>query len=186
MSLRLFLALDLPAELRREIAQRAAELAERLPPARWVPVENLHLTLTFLGATDEARLPGLVAAVRSAFAGRGSLELEAAGGGTFPPGRPARIAWVGIRSGPELDALQREMAAAARGELALEPERRPFHAHVTLARPRHPWDRRASAELAAAFAGSLAEPFTVEDGVLYRSDLGPGGAVYHAVERFPL
>jgi 2'-5' RNA ligase len=184
--LRLFLALDLPAELRREIARRAAEPAERLPPARWVPVENLHLTLSFLGATDEGRIPGLVAAVRSAFAGKGSLELEAADGGTFPPGRPARIAWVGLRGGPELLALQRRVAAAACGCLGLEPERRPFHPHVTLARPRKPWNRRASEEVASTFEGVLGEPFAVEEGVLYKSDLGPGGSVYTAVERFPL
>jgi 2'-5' RNA ligase len=186
VSLRLFLALDLPAEHRGEIGRRAAALEARLPDARWVRPENLHLTLSFLGATDEARLPELLTALRPAFAGTGSLTLEVAGAGTFPPARPGRVAWIGIRGGPELLALQGEVAAAAAEALGIEPERRPFHPHVTLARPRRPWNRRAGEELAEAFAGRLGEPFTVVDGVLYRSDLAPGGAVYEAVERFPL
>lgn len=186
MSLRLFLALDLPEAHRREIGRRAEALKARLPAARWVPADNLHLTLAFLGATEEDELPGLLTALRPAFAGGGALELEVAGGGTFPPGRPARVAWVGLRGGPGLLALQREAAAAAFGCLGLEPERRPFHPHVTLARPRRPWNRRASEELAAAFDGVLGEPFTVAEGVLYRSELGRGGSVYTAVERFPL
>jgi len=151
-----------------------------------VAADNLHLTLVFLGATGEDRLPGLRAALAPAFAGRGPLRLEVAGGGTFPPGRPARIACVGLRGGPELLALQRRVAAAACGCLGLEPERRPFHPHVTLARPRKPWNRRASEEVASTFEGVLGEPFAVEEGVLYKSDLGPGGSVYTAVERFPL
>ena len=186
MSLRLFVALDLPEAHRREIARRSAELAARLPPARWVPADNLHVTLVFLGASGEEQLPGLLAALRPAFAGGGPLELEVAGGGTFPPGRPARIAWVGLRGGPELLALQRRVAASTCGCLGLEPERRPFHPHVTLARPRKPWNRRASEEVASTFEGVLGEAFAVEEGVLYKSDLGPGGSVYTAVERFPL
>lgn len=186
MSLRLFVALDLPEAHRREIARRSAGLAARLPPARWVPADNLHLTLVFLGATAEERLPDLRAALAPAFAGRGPLRLEVAGAGTFPPGRPARIAWVGLRGGPELLALQGRVAAAAADCLGLEPERRPFHPHVTLARPRKPWSRRAGEELERSFAGVLGEPFAVEEGVLYRSETAPGGSVYTAVERFPL
>lgn len=186
MSLRLFVALDLPEAHRREIGRRAAALKARLPPARWVAADNLHLTLAFLGAAGEERLPDLAAALRPAFAGGAPLELEVAGGGTFPPGRPARVAWVGLRGGPGLLELQRAVAAAACACLGLEPERRPFHPHVTLARPRRPWNRRASEEVASAFEGVLGEPFTVEEGVLYQSDLGPGGSVYTAVERFPL
>jgi 2'-5' RNA ligase len=184
--LRLFLAFDLPEEHRLEIRRRAGRVKPELPAARWVPAENLHLTLAFLGATDPARLDGLIQAVRPAFAACPPLELVAAGGGTFPPGRPARVAWVGIEGPPALMAAQRRAAAAATGCLGLKPDRRPFHPHVTLARPRKPWNRRASERFAAAFEGRIGDPFPVAEGVLYRSDLTPGGAVYTVVERFPL
>lgn len=186
MTLRLFLALDLPEEHRAEIGRRAARLKGELPPARWVPPENLHLTLAFLGATEEETVPGLLAAVVPAFAGGGPLELRVTGAGTFPPGRPARVAWVGLDGGAGLLDLQRRVAEAAIHRLGLEPERRPFHPHATLARPRRPWNRRASEALARAFEGGVGEPFPVTEGVLYRSELSPRGARYTAVERFPL
>lgn len=185
-SLRLFLALEVPEAHRREIVRRAAPLRRSLPPARWVPEENLHLTLRFLGATDPDRVAGLVDAVAPAFAAAGPLSLRLEGGGTFPPARPARVAWVGIDGGEALSGLQREVASAAEAALGLEAERRPFHAHVTLARPRRPWNRRASEEFARAFEGPVGELFTANAGVLFESRLGPGGAVYTPVEELAL
>lgn len=186
MTIRLFLALDLPEEHRAEIGRRAARLKGELPPARWVPPENLHLTLVFVGATEEEAVPGLLEAVAPAFAGGGPLTLRVSGGGTFPPARPARVAWVGLDGGSALLGLHRRVAEAAAHRLGLEPERRPFHPHATLARPRRPWGRRASEALARAFEGGVGEPFPVTEGVLYRSELSPRGARYTAVERFPL
>jgi len=185
-AVRLFLALDLPEEHRAEIGRRAARLEGDLPPARWVPPDNLHLTLAFLGDTAEEAVPGLLAAVTPAFAGCGPLELRVTGAGTFPPGRPARIGWVGIDGGTALLDLQRRVAEAAAHRLGLEPDRRPFHPHVTLARPRRPWNRRASEALTRAFEGGVGGPFPAAEGVLYRSELSPRGARYTAVERLPL
>jgi 2'-5' RNA ligase len=182
--LRLFLALDLPEAHRRELGQRAGRLRSRLPAARWVRPEELHLTLAFLGSVGPDRVAGLVGDVAPAFGRAEPLELSVNGGGTFPPGRPARVAWVGIQAGPGLLALQREVTAAAFGSLDLEPEGKPFHPHVTLARPRRPWNRRASEEFNRAFEGRLGAPFRVVEGVLYKSDLGPGGARHTAIERF--
>jgi len=184
--LRLFLALDLPEAHRREIGERAARLRSRLPAARWVRPENLHLTLAFLGSVEPGRLAGLSAAVAPAFTRSEPLALAVEGGGTFPPERPARVAWVGVEGGPALAALQREVSAAASKALGLAPETRPFPPHLTLARPRRPWNRRAADDLARTFEGRLGELFPVEEGVLYKSDLGPGGSRYTALERYPL
>lgn len=184
--LRLFLALDLPEVHRQEVAERAGRLRSRLPAARWVRPEGLHLTLAFLGAVDADRVPELTAAVAPVFAAAAPFAVTVGGGGTFPPARPARVAWVGLHAGPELTALQRNVAAAALGTLGREPEARPFHAHVTVARPRRPWNRRASEDFARAFEGTLGEPFEATEGVLYRSELGPGGSRYTALERYPL
>lgn len=195
-SLRLFLALELPEEHRRAIERRGADLRSRLPPARWVPVENLHLTLAFLGATDPERVPALAAAVAPAFAAVPRFETALVGAGTFPPARPARVAWVGLRPSPELSSLQRAVAASAARSLGLDPaelDRRPFHPHVTVARPRRPWNRRACEDFARAFepapgggAAAASQSFEVEEGVLYRSEPGSSGARYVALERFAL
>lgn len=187
---RLFLAFDLPRAHREEIRNRSATVKKELPAARWVPAENLHLTLAFLGDVPTDRIDELIGALRPAFARTPAeepfLELAAAGGGTFPPNRPARVAWVGIEGPPELTAVQRRVERAAMRALDREPRRKPFHPHVTVARPRRPWNRRATERFAAAFEGRLGEPFVVERGVLYRSQLKPGGSVYAALQRFPL
>jgi 2'-5' RNA ligase len=193
-ALRLFVALDLPAEHRREIGRRAAGLRGALPPARWVRPEAMHLTLAFLGDTPAARVDDLTAALAPAFAAAPPLELALAGAGTFPPRRPARVAWVGIAAPPALPALQRRVAGAVAEALGgaserqrgSKPERKPFHAHVTVARPRRRWNRGASERFAAAFETPVGEPFTVREGVLYRSELDPGGAIYSPLARFPL
>ncbi len=183
--LRLFVALDLPEGQRREIARRGAELARSLPAARWVRAENLHLTLSFLGDTDPGRVAALAAAIAPAFAASTPFTTEVTGAGTFPPGRPARVAWVGLRGGDELSALQRRVATAAAQAVGAEPDVRPFHPHVTLARPRRPWTRHAAETFAAAFDDPVGAPFAVRAGVLYKSDLGPGGSRYTALETFP-
>jgi 2'-5' RNA ligase len=185
-ALRLFLAFDLPEDRRREIARRGSELARSLPAARWVRAENLHLTLSFLGDTDPERVGPLAAAVEPVFAASPPLVTEVAGAGTFPPRRPARVAWVGLGSGEALLDLQRRVAAAAAAAVGAEPDTRPFHAHVTLARPRKPWDRGAREAFAAAFETPVGDPFEVQEGVLYKSELGPGGSRYTSLETFPL
>ncbi len=68
-------------------------------------LENLHLTLLFLGETAEADVPALAAALREAFARWPSMDLRLSAGGTFPPGRSARVAWVGVEAPEELMAL---------------------------------------------------------------------------------
>lgn len=184
--LRLFVALDLPDWHRSALARRLAEAAASLPPARWVREENLHLTLAFLGDTDPDRVPELATVLFPAFAAVPRFEAALDGAGTFPPQRPARVAWIGLRAGPELAALQRHVAGSAAEALGGEPETRPFHAHVTVARPRKTWNRQACETFARMGEGLPAEPFTVEEGVLYRSELGPGGSRYSVLQRFPL
>lgn len=201
--MRLFVAFELPAALREEIGRRTAELRPTLPPARWVRPEGLHLTLTFLGETDERSLPALGADLAPAFAAAPALTGRLAGGGGFPPGRPARVVWVGVGvavsgagggdAGGHLVALQRRVDGAARGALGLAPERRPFSPHVTVARPQPPWPRAAVEAFAGRFApplsGALGEPFPLAAGTLIESVLGGvggGGARYRTVDRFPL
>jgi len=185
-SLRLFVALDLPAGHRQEIGRRAAALRREVPSARWVRPEAMHLTLAFLGDTPAERVDELTAALAPVFAALPVLDLALAGAGTFPPRRPARVAWVGLTGPAALSTLQRRVADAAFGVLDRAAEGKPFHAHVTVARPRRPWNRRAADQFAAAFETPVGEPFTVREGVLYRSELNPGGAIYTPLARFPL
>jgi 2'-5' RNA ligase len=182
--MRLFVALEIPEAVRREVARRIAGLRERLPRAKWVDPANLHLTLLFFGQVDDAKVPALAAALGEAFAKHPPLELRLADAGTFPPRRPARVAWIGMESPGDLSGLQADASAAAVEAIGFEPEERPFHPHVTLARCES-WPRDAADKFVAAFPGTIGQPWTAERGVLMESKLSPRGAQYRVAAELP-
>jgi 2'-5' RNA ligase len=184
--MRLFLALELPPEVQEALVDRIEALRPRLPGSRWVRRDQLHLTLVFLGETEETLLPRLAERLAPVFERYSPLTLRVEGGGTFPPRRPARVAWAGVVSPPELSDLQGEVARAASAAVGGELEGRPFHAHVTLARCRRPWPRRVVERFAEGVDGPFGPPFTVREGTLFESRLDPGGARYMKLAAFPL
>jgi 2'-5' RNA ligase len=189
---RAFVAFELPEAVRREAARRAAAVRDRLPAARWVRPEAIHLTLRFLGEVEPAQVARLSGPLAAAFAAAPPLTLALEGGGCYPPARPARVAWAGVRVGaaapdPEpLAALVGRIEAAAAACLGLEPERRPFSPHVTLARCRASWGRRDVEAFEAALAGPVGEPFAAGHGSLIESRLTPDGPRYATLETYPL
>ena len=197
---RLFAALPLPEALRRELFAASGVIAGLVPPSvfRRVPPGNLHLTLRFFGPERDPVDRGRIAALlreRLETCRPGPLTLKAAGVSAFGSLRRARIVWAGFveegvtegEPGP-LFRLQREVEAAAR-ELGLPPETRPFVPHVTLGRLRAP-SRLSAGDLDAAVPrapdASWPSAFTVREFGLFASFLGPGGAVYERLGRFPL
>ena len=180
--MRLFLAVELPELLRAAVVA----VQERLRPTehgwRWVRPEGIHLTLRFLGEVAEARLPELAERWRAAAAGADIPDIQVSDLGTFPPrGRP-RVLWVGLqdRSGGALAALATALESEARAA-GFAAEDRPFAPHLTLARvaadgkPRKP-------EIEVGSLGS----FRAQSLTLFRSVPGRGGAVYTALERYPI
>lgn len=179
------MAFEVPEAVRREVERRVAVVRSELPPARWLELDKVHLTLLFLGETPEAKVPALSERLAAAFAGYPPMRLALANGGTFPPRRPARVAWIGVEAPADLGRLQADVTAAAVEALAFEPEERPYHPHVTLARCQTPWPRPAIERFVAAFASPIGEPFTAEHGILFQSRLSPKGARYTPVAIFP-
>lgn len=184
--MRAFVAVELPAAVRDEVARRADAVSSDLPAARWVRRESLHLTLHFLGEVTPKAVERLAGPLGEACARTPVLTAGLAGGGCFPPRRPARVAWAGIGPVEPLCALQARVAAAVDRPLGLEPERRPFSPHVTVARCRRPWPRAAVERFERAFAGAVGGPFEVRSAALMESRLGPSGARYRRVAAYPL
>ena len=176
--MRLFVALDLPASLR----ERLSWMARGLPAARWVPPENYHVTLRFIG-----EVPGYQAGeIDEALAGirAPGFALRMAGVGVFHKGAKASALWARVERGPALDHLQTKVETALQ-RLGLDPERRRFAPHVTLARV----DGAAEAKLAAwVQANNLfrAEPVPVEHFTLFSSRLGKEQAAYTPEVDYPL
>ncbi len=179
---RLFLAVDLPEDARAKLAAhlRGSSGGERLP-GRAVAPASWHLTLRFLGDTSPERRAAVVGAMRQADLGAG-FTLGFGGLGAFPRAARATVLWLGVEGGAEpLRALAAAAEDAAR-RAGFPAEERPFSAHLTLSRIRPAQDVRPLLERVPAFR----ERIPVDAIVLFRSHLGPGGARYEAVERFPL
>lgn len=190
MNLRLFVALEPPDLVRRRLASLQAELRRAAGRAaddvRWVPPENVHLTLQFLGAAPEERVAGVQDAIAAAAREGTPLELTVGGAGAFPSARRARVLWAGLTG--DLPALGALVAALGRhlAPLGFPPEERPFAPHLTLGRAR---DARGVGGLAAALAhagGGAAARWRAGEVVLFRSHLSPRGAEYEALFRTPL
>ena len=185
--LRLFVACELPDEVLDALSQVQDDLegagAEQL---RWVRPEAIHITLKFLGNVQAALVDDVIASL-SARIQPFALRLSPSRLGGFG-GRRLRVVWVG------LDGQTRELSDLADTvEQALEPvgfpaERRSFAPHLTLARVR---ERASAAErerlssLVESYRLPRLPAFSLSQAALIQSILGPGGATYRTISRFP-
>ena len=175
--MRLFVGLELPFALREALAS----LGHGLPGARWVPPENLHLTLRFLGETSNhvaEEVDHALAALRAR-----AFPLALGGTGLFERGRTSTL-WVGVDRTPALDHLQNKIETALQ-RAGLPAERRRFQPHVSLARV----DTVAADRLAAWMGANnlfRTAPVPVECFTLFSSQLGPDQAVYTAEVEYGL
>jgi 2'-5' RNA ligase len=148
---------------------------------RWVGEEQLHLTLRFIGEVERPLANDLAAAIGSIRFG--AFELKVSGVGRYDR-RSGGAVWAGIEPKGPVAALAAKVERACQAA-GLEPERRAFHPHITLAR----WKGRAS-KAADAFierAGGLAsEPFTVDRFILFESHLSRHGPHYEEVAAYSL
>ncbi len=180
--MRLFLAVTPPENLRRELGVLLPQWTEELG-GRWPSPENLHLTLAFLGELEEGRREAIEAAADAA-AHRPAFAVEWGGLGVFPSWRAARVAYLGVQEGEErLAALARELIAALPADL--RPRRRPFRAHLTVARFRRPPRQEDLRRLAAELA-PLSWSSRIEAIEFFESRLHPDGARYRLLSRHPL
>jgi len=167
---RLFVAIDLPAEVRA----RLGGLGAGVPGARWVDPEQIHLTLRFIGEVDGGAFEDVRLALGAVQAQRFDLMLD--GVGHFGDRRRVRAVWAGVAPDAALDRLAAQIEAALVGA-GLESERRKFKAHVTLARLRGAPVSRV-ADFLANNALFQAGPIAVDRFQLYSSRLGNAGPSY--------
>ena len=180
--MRLFVAVVPPPEVRERALKEARSLSWE-GHIRWLPPENLHLTLRFLGETPDQELPGLRDALEAACSGQEAFDLTLQDAGAFPSADRARVLWVGVGDGLErLNALAGEVDAALE-RLEIEREKRPFHPHLTVGRA-----RTGDARLGNPGSGGNVGPIPFEVGVveLVQSRLSREGAVYSIIASFPL
>lgn len=178
---RLFIAADLPADVKDELAATQARLRRGAPPVAWVAPAAMHLTIRFLGDTVPARVADLQAALVAALAAHPPPRLQLSGAGAFPNDRRPAVLWVGL--GGSVVALGRAQASieAALQGIGIAPEPKPFHPHLTLGRVRRDASQEQRQKLGEALR-ALPPPaplaWTLERVILYRSELRSSGPIY--------
>ncbi len=175
---RLFVAIDLPEEIKKMVAA----LREDLPGARWVPLEQLHLTLRFIGEADEPLFQLIKNALGTIKVRPFRMALK--GIGHFPPGRHPRVLWVGMEENEPLLQLQRNVELALI-DTGLAPEARHFSPHMTIARLKEtPGGRVLACE--EKHSALRTDHFPVENFHLYSSTLTGSGAIHRREASYSL
>jgi 2'-5' RNA ligase len=199
--MRLFIAVELPEEVRRKIANLIKELKETGAGVKWVEADNLHITLKFLGWVEDQRLEDLESWVVKAVTKTGGFKAKFEGTGAFPPGKNPRVLWVGINEGgKEL----KKIADSLEGTLArggYRSEEREFSAHLTLGRVKDKAPRQDCDELSRVARGegvdkliekieqhrdaSFGEAW-IDSIAIMKSTLTPKGPVYDKIKEVKL
>lgn len=180
---RAFIALPLDEATRGAVGAEIERLRPLGRTVAWVPAENLHLTLKFLGEQGDESLRGATLALEELAARRGPFSIRLHGVGAFPGMDRPRILWVGVAEGAlEVRSLQSAVETALEGR-GFERESHPWHAHLTIGRVFDPrrWRSDASPALREAMARAATTSFGTLDVAriaLMRSDLSRSGARY--------
>lgn len=192
-TIRTFIAIELPDQARTALTGLQNRLKGLVPArsVRWTAVENIHLTLHFLGNIAAGDVDQAAAALQVAAAGSAPFQLELAGLGCFPHTRRPRVIWTGVAG--ELEPL-----VALHGDLGrrlqvidFKPESRPYAPHLTLGRIKKRIPSRQVSQVGemleqeAPGVGRLAR-LPVREICLFQSDLTPTGPIYTVLARSAL
>jgi 2'-5' RNA ligase len=180
--MRVFIAIDVPTEIRQRLAAVQDQLRQASTAARWVSTDSIHITLKFLGEIPEERRED----IDNALTGLTWLPMSISvrGVGFFPGVRSPRILWAGVEC-PTMESLANEVESRLVGA-GFDSERRAFRAHLTLARTKENRLENALVKSAEPFKEAEFGTFVADRFYLYQSTLKPGGSAYTKLKEYAL
>lgn len=179
--MRLFIAINLPADVRSQVIAATAALRAEAPEIAWVGDARLHLTLKFLGEVNDDRLENLSAAIAAVAAQHREFVMTVGGIGAFPNFRRARVVWIGVEQEARLELLHHDIELACES-LGFEIEGRAFRPHLTLARLKQVLAEEQLRRLSRVGKQTdFRTDFVVRTVDLMSSELGQSGPAYRTV-----
>jgi len=178
MMYRLFVSVELPDGIKQSLGR----ICDDVPGARWLEADEMHLTVRFIGEVDGVVFDDVVHALDDVRLP--PFELALRGVGHFPPRGEPRVLWAGLERSAELKTLHDKVESAV-VRAGVEPERRKFSPHVTLARLKGT-PERAVGGFIALNGLYRSEPFAVDEFHLYSSRLSAKRAVHRAEASYAL
>jgi 2'-5' RNA ligase len=185
--IRTFIAVDLAAGVKDRVIGLQEELGRTAAGVKWVPRQNLHLTLLFLGDVGELDVVKICRVVQARSRKHAPFTVDAAGLGAFPNGRRPKILWVGLTNGvPELRALHADLEEGLLDLGCYRREEREYTPHLTLGRLSHE-DRAADwAPVLAKYEEWPGGPSAVDEVLVMSSEMRRDGPEYAVMGRAPL
>ena len=176
--MRLFVAINLPTDVREAVWNAMAPMRACAPELSWVDQSRLHLTLKFLGELPGERLSAVAAALTRVADQHRELTMELGGIGAFPNFRRAQVVWMGVTQDARLELLHHDVEVDFE-QIGFELEGRPFRPHLTLARVKAVLPDDGMRELRRVAARTaLRREVSVRTIDLMQSDLSTAGPRY--------
>jgi len=181
MTKRVFIAINLPDELKKNFDPIVSELKNlnQNYGVKWVAPENLHLTLHFFGDLNEKQIALVEEGIEEITKNIKSFEMTTGDFGCFPDEQSPRVFFAALQDGPEIHELIGQLEVMLEN-LGHKVDTRPWRAHLTLGRIKD-WSR---CKVTGAKIPSM--NFTVKSVELMESELTPDGSVYSVIKSFPL
>lgn len=183
--MRAFIAIELPEEIRREIAYIQEELKQAEADVKWVIPENIHLTLKFLGNVPDDKIEKIKTTLDIIATAHKKFETSLFKIGVFPKLEYPRVVWIGVDKNC---ALIEEIASKVEDKcesIGFPKEDRPFSAHLTIGRVRSPKNKGVLKEKMLSISVKP-HSFIVDKLMLFQSTLTPKGPIYTTLHQFPL
>lgn len=182
-SVRLFVAVSIPSRHLERVDEEMRSFRDKAVNARWIDIENQHVTLKFLGSVPSDRLDDVGRTCSMVASSHQPAPVSLTGAGAFPSPSRVRVLWVGIDDPHGLLTRVADDLDQAFEPLGYPTEARSFTPHLTLCRFKIPVPLKSGLpELDL----SALEPFPIDRLQLFRSHLSPKGASYECVAEFPL
>jgi 2'-5' RNA ligase len=181
-TLRTFIAVDFPIEIKEKIIEITAYFQSKLPPAqiKWVEPDHMHLTLKFMGETPHDKLVQIKQSIHQVISIFPSFEIEIKALGMYPNNQRPRVIWLGINAENHLILLHNQLDQALKGE-GIKSDRRPFSPHLTIGRVRRNADQESIIQIGRILSQFKIASFgsiKIDEILYYQSVLTPQGPIY--------
>jgi 2'-5' RNA ligase len=178
--MRTFIAIEIPVEqkLKRVLSELKAEL--KFEKIKWVNLSTLHLTLFFLGETNDSIVREIEEIFKTHFAITPRFTIHLKGIGIFGSKSNPKVLWVGIKHSEELQKLHQLVNERIK-PLGFTPDERGFNPHITIGRIKQVDSIELLNKLVSENSNLIFQETLVDKVILYKSDLTPQGAIYSLI-----
>jgi len=182
--MRCFIAIPIPGNIHSQLSKIQSQLKETDADVKWVGIDNIHLTLKFLGEVDEQKIKAISEKLKEIADKHTCFQTRAEKAGAFPTLSNPKVVWIGLNKNEEkINNLQKEIEGSLHS-FGFEKETRLFHPHLTLGRVRSKKNIQKLTEEIKTLSSFQSDCFTADKIVLFKSILKPQGAEYTTLDEF--